>query len=85
METEIIKSNRELNIGKLFAERQRVVGLMAKEMAEREFELFEFNLFISASGKKHLDKVTKSVKELRESEKKGKINLQNYEDIAEEF
>lgn len=77
--------NNELVMREMFAERQRAVGLMAKEIAEREFELFEFNLFVSSFGKKHLVSASKSLKGLREAERKGKIDLKNYEKTAEEF
>ncbi len=77
--------NNEIVIREMFAERRRAVGLMAKEIAEREFELFEFNLFVSSFGKKHLDNASKSLKVLREAERKGKIDLKNYEETAEEF
>ena len=45
----------------------------------------EFNLFVSSSGKKHLNEASDSVKELRKMEENGEINLEEFEDLAEEF
>ena len=72
-------------IRETFDTKQKEIGEMAREMAEEEWELFEFNLFVSASGKEHLDSVSKSLKELRTQEEKGEIDFSKYEDIAEEF
>ncbi len=49
------------------------------------WELTEFNLFISSSGKKHLDEATKSVQKLRKLEQEGKINLELFEVLANDF
>ena len=57
----------------------------ARDIAEREWELMELNMFISSAGKERLDKASNSVRRLRQMEKEGKINLKQYEDLAEEF
>ncbi len=73
------------DLRKLFDQKQIEIGNMAKEIAEREWELFEFNLFVSSMGKEKLDDATNSVKKLRKMESVGKINLEEYEDLAEDF
>ena len=73
------------DLRKLFDQKQIEIGNMAKEIAEREWELFEFNLFVSSMGKEKLDDATNSVKKLRKMESEGKINLEQYEGLAEEF
>lgn len=57
---------------------------VTKEIVEREFDLLEFNLFISSFGNK-LTKATKEVEKLREKVDKGKVDLSKYEDMANEF
>jgi hypothetical protein len=83
MEQNLIDCERTFK--ELFEEKQRAIGDFAKEVAEREWELMEFNLFVSSSGKKHLDEATNSVKKLRKMESEGKINLEQFENLAEEF
>jgi len=73
------------DLRKLFHQKQIEIGNMAKEIAEREWKLFEFNLFVSSLGKEKLDNATNSVKKLRKMESEGKINLEQYEELAEEF
>jgi len=73
------------NFQELFNEKQEAIGNFAKEVAQREFELMEFNLFVSSSGKQHLDNTTNSVKKLRQMEEKGDIDLEQYEDLADEY
>ena len=85
MEQITISQEVRINFEKFFSEKQKEIGNFAKEMAELEFELMEFNLFISSSGKEHLDMVSNSVKGLRQLETEGKINLEQYEEMAEEF
>ncbi len=58
-----VKSPEDLK--ERFKEKEEQVGDMAQEMAKREWELFEFNLFLSASGKNHLEKSEEKVKLLR--------------------
>ena len=84
MEQNIISDCKE-NFQTLFTEKQKAIGNFAKEVAEREWEIMEFNLFISSSGKKHLDESTKSVKSLRKLEENGKIDLRQYEDLGDDF
>lgn len=74
-----------MNMEELFEEKQRAIGEFAKEVAVREVELMEFNLFVSSAGKKQLDMASNSVKEIRDLEKEGKINLEELEDFSNEF
>lgn len=67
----------------LFSQKQEEIGNFAKEIAERGVELMEFQLFVSSSGEKHLDKISNAVKELRKKEAKGEIDLKQYEDLEE--
>jgi len=83
MEALQIKNPEDLR--KLFDEKQKAIVHLAKEMAEREWELFEFSLFISSLGKEKLDEATNSVRRLRKLETEGKINLEQYEELAEDF
>jgi hypothetical protein len=84
MSQELSLSN-PMSIQKLFNERQRAVGEMAREIAEREFEIFELNLFASSMGKERLNKISAEVQELRSRADKGEINLSEYEGLAESF
>jgi len=63
------------------AEAQKI----AEEVVENEWDLFEFNLFISSIGKEKLNEATKKVHELRKKVDSGKIDLTKYEEMAEEF
>ncbi len=74
-----------MDLRKLFDEQQKIVGQMAKELAEREFELFELNMFISSVGKEHLDQATADVRFIREQESKGRVDLRKFEDLAEDY
>lgn len=58
---------------------------VAEEIVERELGLLEFNLFLSSAGKEHLDRATNAAQEIRRLKKEGKIDLTEYEEIAEEF
>jgi len=58
--------------------RQRV---KENEAIESEFDLLEFNLFISSIGNRKLDESTRKVRELRKKVDKGKIDLSGYEDM----
>ena len=58
---------------------------IAEEIAEREWDLFELNLFISSSGKRKLNKITKEVQELRKKVDIGEVDLSEYENMAEDF
>jgi len=58
---------------------------LAEEIAQREFELLEFNLFISALGSKKIKKTSEEMQKLRKKIDQKKIDLSDYEKIAEEF
>ena len=85
MEQLTISQGEKIDFEKFFEEKQKEIGNFAKEMAELEFELMELNLFISSSGIEHLDIASNSVKKLRQLQAEGKINLEQYEEIAEKF
>jgi hypothetical protein len=82
MEQEIVLNNK---LEKIFAEKQKAIGEFAKEVAEREWELMEFNLFIASSGKRRLNEASHSVTKLRKLENQGKIDLTEFEDMADDF
>lgn len=73
------------DINKLMDSKQREVAMMAKEIAEKEWEIFEFNLFISSAGNKHLEDARKSVDWIKKQVKNKKIKLSKYEKLAERF
>lgn len=56
---------------------------ISQEVAEREFDLFEFSLFFSSFGKDKLNKSTEMVRELRAKVDKGQIDLSKYEQMLE--
>jgi len=61
------------------------VSTMAKEVAQKEWEMLEFNLFISSFGKEKLDSSTKLVEQLRQKIDSRNISLSRYEEMAERF
>lgn len=73
------------NLKELFDSKKNEVVSLCKEIAENEFDLFEFNLFISSIGKKKLDESTELVRKLRREAGKGRVNLSEYEDMLDEF
>ncbi len=50
-----------------------------------EWELLELKLFLSSASKEHRDYATKSLKKLRKMEAEGKIDLKQFEDLANDF
>ena len=56
-----------------------------EESVENEFDLFEFNIFLACMGKDKLDKSTERVRELRRKIDSGKVDLSEYENIADDF
>ncbi len=74
-----------MNIQKLFDEKQKEIGEMAKELAEKEFEIFELNLFVSSMAKQQLDTASRDVQEIRALAEQRKINLGEYEELADSF
>ena len=73
------------NLKNLFDSKKDEVISLCKEVAENEFDLFEFNIFLASMGKKKLDQSTKKVRELRKKIDKGDIDLSKYEDMLEDF
>ena len=75
-----------------FETSQKEICKIAEEVVKREWELLEFNLFLSASGKNHLKRALNDVKKLRknlwkEAEKKAAGDelkaLKIYEEMIE--
>jgi hypothetical protein len=87
METIQIKECKDF--GKLMEMRKdnlkEIMGREVQEIIENEFDLLEFNLFISSFGKEKIDEATKKVSELRKKVGKGEIDLSKYEDMADDF
>ncbi|MEK6875275.1 MAG: hypothetical protein AABX30_01180 [Nanoarchaeota archaeon] len=52
---------------------------------DNEFNLIELNLFVSSIGKDKIEESTEKVKKLREKVDSGKLDLSEYEDMAEDF
>jgi len=81
--------NSENDLKEVFdAKREEIVAhckSIAEEIAENEFDLFEFNLFLTSFGKSKLDESTKRVNELREKVGKGEVDLSKYEDLLDEY
>lgn len=73
------------NLQEIMDRKQQEVGIMAKEFAEREWELFELNLFVSSFGKNYLREASKQVQEIKAMAKNDEINLNEYERLAEEI
>jgi len=68
-------------------ELKRVIQQNIKELEENienEFDLFEFNIFLSCIGKDKLNKATERVRELRRKVNNGEIILSKYEDMLNE-
>lgn len=66
-----------MDIKEILDERMREVGKMAKEIAEREFEILELNLMISSQiAPEHSKKTDEYVKSLREQVKNKDVGLE---------
>ena len=59
----------------LMNHKQEEIGKMAKDIGEREWELFELNLFVSGFGKSFLQETSKQIQEIKEKAKQGEIKL----------
>jgi len=79
----VVNSSDDLK--QLFEIKKNETVNVCKEIAETEFDLFEFNLFLASFGKGKLDESTKKVKKLRKQVDKGKINLSKYEDMLDNY
>lgn len=82
---EILQAKGMEELNKLMSRKQKEVGEMARLIAEREWELFEFNLFASSLGKEHLQKAVSDTAELKEMVREGKVDLEPFERLAEGF
>lgn len=83
METQQIRSPEDFR--KLIDLKKAQIEQTTKELIDREMDLFEFNLFISALGREHLEKARKDTEELKKEVREGKIDLTEYEKLAEKF
>lgn len=76
MGSENLVDEQGMNIIELFEEKQRVVIAMAKEIAEREFEILELNFMISSQITEQDSKITDDyVNSLRNKVNNGEIGL----------
>ena len=75
--TNLLESKQKEILALAQKESQKVI----KEIVEKEFDLFDFDLFLSSLGKETLNNSTKRVSELRKKIDSGKIDLSRYEDI----
>ena len=77
--------NSSDDLKQLFDIREKNLKEFMNEAIESEFDLLEFNLFISSIGNKKLDESTRKVRELRKKVDKGKIELSSYEDMLNDY
>lgn len=82
-----ISSNNDFQ--KLFnCRRENLKQIMSKEVQEaidNEFNLMELNLFVSSVGKDRIKESVEKVRKLREKVDSGKLDLNWYEEMAEDF
>ena len=64
---------------------KQVMGREVQEAIDNEFNLMELNLFVSSVGKDKIKEATQKVRKLREKVDNGKLDLSEYEDMAEDF
>jgi len=64
---------------------KQIMSKEVQEMIDNEFDLMEFNLFISSIGKRKIKIANEKVRKLREKVDSGKVDLSEYEDMADEF
>ena len=83
MEIQQLRNHEDFR--KLLDIKKAQIEQMTKEIIDREMELFEFKLFVSSLGKEHLEKARKEVEEFKKDVKEGRIDLIEYERLAEEF
>ncbi len=81
METQQIRSPEDFR--RLIDIKKAQIEKTTKEIIDREMDLFEFNLFISSFGKERLEKARKDTEELKKDVREGKIDLIEYEKLAE--
>jgi len=77
--------NSQNDLKEFFESKRNEVVSLCKGVAEREFDLFEFDIFLASFGKKKLDESTKKVRELRKKVDKGEVNLSEYEDMLDKY
>ena len=83
MQVDEFEGSKELE--KLMEKYKKSIGNFAKEVAEREWELMELSLFLSSASKEHKDYATNSLKKLRKMQAEGKIDVTQFEDLADNF
>ncbi|GEM_PF-4303210 len=77
MEQTAISDGIKMNVEKLFEEKQKSVIAMAKEVAQREFDILELNFMISSQiTKQDSARTDKYLKSLREKVKNKEIELE---------
>lgn len=80
---EMVQLKEPEDFRKLLDIKKAQIEQMTKEIIDREMELFEFNFFVSSLGKEHLEKARKDTESLKKDVREGKINLAEYEKLAE--
>jgi len=76
MEQTAISDGTKMNVEKLFEEKQKSVIAMAKEVAQREFDILELNFMISSQiTKQDSARTDKYLKSLREKVRNKEIEL----------
>jgi hypothetical protein len=87
MESFQINSNDDLT--ELFDFRRKnlkqVMSREVQEAVDNEFNLIELNLFISSIGKNKIQEATERVRKLRKSIDSKRLDLSEYEEMAEDF
>lgn len=82
-----INSNDDLE--KIFnCRRENLKQIMSQEVqdaVDNEFDLMELNLFVSSVGKDKINEATEKVRKLREKVDSRKLDLNEYEEMAEDF
>ncbi len=77
--------NSSEDLRKLFEIKKNETINACMKIAETEFDLLEFNLFISSIGNKTLNESTRKVRELRKKADNGKVDLSGYEDMLNDY
>ena len=77
MEQTIIFNGEKMNVEKLFEEKQKYIITMAKEVAQREFDILELNFMISSQiTKQDSARTNKYLNKLREKVRNKEIKLE---------
>ncbi len=64
---------------------KQIMSQEVQEAVDNEFNLMELNLFVSSVGKDKIKEATEKVRKLREKIDSEKLDLSEYENMAEDF